>query len=183
MPSRSRFGAHANGESRLLWLKHPAPSPGRAVVRVAFAVICITVVVLASCGGDVGDDTSSDDGGVDRSKTSDIEPCSLLTDAELTAILGEAPTADVSEAAGPFTGCSWGTGDVIVSIAESDSVILAPGEDECPSAGLGDESYACEQRVKLLTNGIHVSVTTINPFVTDEQLLALAEAVLPKLQG
>ena len=38
-------------------------------------------------------------------------------------------------------------------------------------------------RVKFLTSGIHVSVRTINPSVTDEHLLALAATVLPKLQG
>ena len=162
-------------------------SAGReGIVRRTAAIICAVVLALAACGGDDGDnggggaEAGTGDAG---SRTADIEPCSLLTESELTAVLGVAPPADESEPAGPFTGCSWGTGDVIVSIATSDSVILAPGEDECPSANLGDESYACEQRVKFLTNGIHVTVSTINAFVTNDHLHALAEAVLPKLPG
>jgi len=142
-------------------------------------------IVVASCGDDdslVPDGGGNGDGGGD-SKTADIEPCSLLTDAELTAVLGEAPVGEEAEPAGPFTGCSWGTGDVGVSIATSDALILAPGEDECPSAGLGDESHACEQRIKILTNGIHVTVRTINPFVTNNQLVELAGMVLEKLEG
>jgi len=153
-------------------------------MRLAIATICAAALMLASCGGDEGSGASAADvGDSGGSKTADIDVCALLTDAEITAVLGEAPTPDPSEPAGPFTGCSWGTGDVIVSIATTDSIILAPDEDECPSAELGDESYACEGRVKLLANGIHVSVSTINPFVTDDQLLTLAATLLPKLQG
>lgn len=154
-------------------------------MRQIIASTCAAIFVFAACGGDdVGPDAGAIGGGdVDASKTADIQPCGLLTDAELTAVLGEAPTPEESEPAGPFTGCSWGTGDVLVSIATSDIVILAPGEDECPSAGLGDESYLCSQRVKILTNGIHLTVSTINPFVTDDQLVDLATAVLPRLAG
>jgi len=152
-------------------------------MRLAIATICAATLMLAACDSDdgLGDDAAEveDSAG---SKTAEIDVCALLTDAELTAVLGQAPPGDPSEPAGPFTGCSWGTGDVIVSIATTDSIILAPGEDECPTAGLGDESYACEDRVKFLTNGIHASVSTINPFVTDDQLLTLAATVLPKLQ-
>ncbi len=153
-------------------------------MRLAIATISAATLIFASCGGDDGPSGAGlggDDGDSNRSRTADIDVCSLLTDAELTAVLGAAPPAEASEPAGPFTGCSWGTGDVIVSIATTDTLILAPGEDECPSAGLGDESYACEGRVKFLTNGIHVSVQTIGPF-TGDQLLALAATVLPKLQ-
>jgi len=156
-------------------------------VRPTIATVCVAAIVLVSCGddGSVAEFGGGGEGGGGSggSKTAEIDVCSLLTEAELTATIGEAPPPDPSEPAGPFTGCSWGTGDVIVSIATTDSLILAPGEDECPSAELGDESYACEDRVKFLTNGIHTSVSTINPFVTDEQLLALATTLLPKLQG
>ena len=148
----------------------------------AIAMTLALGLMVAACSSDEGsggDLAGSDDAA--PSATGDIDTCALLTDDELIAVLGEAPPPEESEPAGPFTGCSWGTGDVLVSIASSDSVILAPGEDECPSAEIGDESYACEQRVKFLTNGIHVTVSTINPFVTDEQLLALAATVLPKL--
>ena len=72
---------------------------------------------------------------------------------------------------------------MFVSIASSDTVILAPGENECPTANLGDDSYLCSGRIKFLVNGVHVTVSTIDPFVTNEQLLALAEAVLPKVEG
>ena len=153
-------------------------------MKLAIATLCAATLMFASCGGDNHGPAASaaDVGASSGSKTADIDVCALLTDAELTAVLGEAPPPGPSEPAGPFTGCSWGTGDVIVSIATTDSIILAPGEDECPSAGLGDESYACEDRVKFLTNGIHASVSTIDPFVTDDQLRTLAATVLPKLQ-
>lgn len=176
------YRSHGATSLRGLVCGHRAAAEGDGV-KLAIATICAATLVLASCGGDDGSgDDAAEVGDSTGSKTADIDVCGLLTDAELTAVLGEAPPPDPSEPAGPFTGCSWGTGDVIVSIATTDSIILAPGEDECPTAGLGDESYACEGRVKFLTNGIHTSVSTINPFVTDDHLLTLAATVLPKLQ-
>ena len=151
--------------------------------RVVLAVAAVALLI-ASCGGDGNSGSSGaidSEAGASRSSGSNIDVCGLLSGAELSAVLGEAPQPEESEPAGPFTGCSWGTGDVIVSVAETGSIILAPGEDECPSAGLGDESYACEGRVKFLIDGIHVTVSTIDPFVTDDQLQALAERVLSKL--
>jgi len=151
--------------------------------RVVLAVAAIALLI-ASCGDDgssEGSDAIDSETGASRSNSSNIDVCDLLSAAELSAVLGEAPQPEESEPAGPFTGCSWGTGDVIVSVAETGSIILAPGEDECPSAGLGDESYACEGRVKFLIEGIHVTVSTINPFVTGDQLRGLADTVLSKL--
>lgn len=159
-------------------------------MRLTIAAISLAALLLASCGDDSGGGGllgSGDAGptvtGAAGARTAGIEPCSLFTDAELIEVLGEAPPAEESAPAGPFTGCSWGTGEVLVSIATTESIILAPGENECPSAGLGDESYACEDRVKFLTDGIHASVSTIDAFVTDDQLLALAQVLLPKLQS
>lgn len=151
----------------------------RVVLTVAAAAL-----LIASCGGDGSSESSGDidnEAGATQSSGSSIDVCDLLSAADLTAVLGEAPQAKESEPAGPFTGCSWGTGDVLVSVAETGSIILAPGEDECPSAGLGEESYACEGRVKFLTNGTHVTVSTIDPFVTDDQLQDLAATVLSNL--
>ena len=153
--------------------------------RVVLAAAAFALLI-ASCGDDGGSGASSatdGEAGVSQSSGSNIDVCELLSAAELSTVLGEAPQPEETEPAGPFTGCSWGTGDVIVSVAETGSVILAPGEDECPSAGLGDESYACEGRVKFLTGGIHVTVSTIDPFVTDDQLQSLAGTVLSKLAG
>lgn len=148
---------------------------------IAVAVITVLLLALTSCGDDSADGSGGDASAASRTAT--IEPCTLLSDAELAAVLGTAPAAEESEPAGPFTGCSWGTGDIIVSIAPSDSVILAPGEEGCPSADLGDESYRCEGRVKFLVDGIHVTVSTINGLITDDQLVALAQRVSSRLSG
>ena len=91
-------------------------------------------------------------------------------------------TSTMGTAAGPFTGCSWGTGLLIVQITPSETLILAPGEDDCRSAGVGDESADCPGRVKFLTNGIHVSVSTIEDIAGD-QLKAVARTLFPKLKG
>lgn len=156
-------------------------------MKLTVALASIALLLLAACGGgDNSDGAASDTGnGVSSNigeRTANIEPCTLLTDADLTAIIGSVPTAQESTPAGPFTGCSWGLGIVRLSIATSDRVILAPGENECPSADLGEESYHCEGRIKLLTNGIHLTVSTSDRRVTDAHLLAITEVVLPKLQ-
>jgi len=160
-------------------------------MRRLIVVTGVLVVLLTACGDD-GDGAGlfggDDDGlptvtGSAGERTADIDPCSLLTEGELTAVLGRAPIPEESAPAGPFTGCSWGTGDVLVSIATTDSAILAPGEEECPSADLGEESYACEGRVKFLLDGIQVGVSTIDPFLDDAVLLQLAQLVEPKIAG
>jgi hypothetical protein len=156
------------------------------------ATICVLVLVAAACGDDgvgrgdlaAGDDNSGSPGGSAGSKTADIEPCDLFTDEELNSVLGVVPVGDESEPAGPFTGCSWNTGLVLVSIATSDTLILAPGQrEDCPSAGIGEDSVNCPGSVKFLTNGIHASVSTIEDrTVTADQLLTLAGILEPKLE-
>jgi hypothetical protein len=150
-------------------------------LRITGALAVLMVLVLTGCGDstDVGEVSGAANGATD---TSDIDVCALLNDEELTAAIGIAPAKEASEPAGPFTGCSWGTGRLIVQIAPSETLIMAPGEDECPSAGVGDESVACPGRVKFLTNGIHVSVSTIED-VTVDQMTAVATTILPKLQN
>ncbi len=155
-------------------------------MKFTTTIICAAALIVSSCssGGDgpgAFGDSSGD--GDSQSSTSGIDVCALLTEAELTTVLGNAPAPSPSEPAGPFTGCSWGTGRVLVSIAPATSLILAPGqEDECPDAGVGDVSLSCPGKVMFLTNGIHASVTTIEA-VDESQLIALADIVLPKLQG
>ncbi len=146
-------------------------------MRLLIATIT-TALLFAACGGDSSAVPTTE------SRTADIDVCALLTPEEISSIFGEAMTPEASEPAGPFTGCSWDTGDLLLSIATTTSLILAPGEDECPSVGVGEVSHQCEGRgIKFLIDGIHVSVSTINGLVTDEQLLAAARAVETKLGG
>lgn len=163
-------------------------------MKQLIAILAVLLAVLTACGGDDGgggfgfDDSGSDSdsgGSSGGSLTADIAPCDLFTDAELTAVLGGGPrTAEESEPAGPFTGCSWGTGDILISLATTDEPILAPGlEDTCPSADLGERSFVCEGRVTVLVGGIQYTVSTIDPFAETEHLVALAAVALPKLAG
>jgi hypothetical protein len=146
-------------------------------------LVAITLVA-AACSGDDGSFSAATDPGSSSStsSTSDIDVCSLLSPDELTSTVGQAPSFRSTEPAGPFTGCSWGTGFLIVQIAESDSLILAPGEDACPSAGVGDESVVCNGRVQFLTNGIFTTISTIDR-VPESQLTEVARVLVPKLQG
>jgi hypothetical protein len=148
--------------------------------QISAALSVLLVLVLTGCGdsADGGEANGTENGATD---TSGIDVCALLSDEELTSAIGIAPPKEASEPAGPFTGCSWGTGLLIVQIAPSETLIMAPGEDDCPSAGIGDESVSCPGRVKFLTNGIHVSVSTIED-ITEDQMKAVATTLLPKLQ-
>ena len=152
-------------------------------MRLRIATACVALLVLASCGGNNGTDSNGTDSNPDTGGTStaDIDICALLSDQEITAAIGSAPASEPTEPAGPFTGCKWGSGLLFVQIAPAVTLITAPGEVDCPSAGIGDESTVCFGSVKFLTNGIHVSVSTIEN-VTAEQMKAVATTLLPKLQ-
>jgi hypothetical protein len=151
-------------------------------MRLGIAITCAALLVLTSCGGSSGTDSNGSDSSADNGATStaDIDVCALLSDEELVATIGRAPASKPSEPAGPFTGCSWGGGLLIVSIAPAVTLITAPSDKDCPTAGIGDESAFCSG-LKFLTNGIHTSVSTIEN-LSDAQLIAVATTLLPKLQ-
>jgi len=154
-------------------------------MRVGVAVVAVAVLFVASCGDDGGGFPVASEAGEasSGSKTDDIDPCALLTDTELSAVLGTVPPSEFFGPNGPFTGCSWGTGDLMVSIATTDELILAPGERErCEPGDLGEDSVVCGGEVTFLLNGIQVGVSTISA-TTIDQLLALARTIPSKLPG
>ena len=149
------------------------------MLKFATACAALLVLLLASCGG--GDGSDSNGTNDEATSTADIDVCSLLSDEEITAAIGSAPVSKPTEPAGPFTGCSWGSGLLYVQIAPSATLITAPGETDCPSAGIGDQSTMCPGSVDFLTNGIHTSISTIED-LSQAQMLAVATTLLPKLQ-
>ena len=148
-------------------------------MKLRIVYLCMAALVLAACGGGDG---SSSDADSDRGNTDGIDICELLSDEEISAAIGSAPASEATEPAGPFTGCKWGSGTLFVQIAPATTLITAPGESDCPSAGIGDESTICFGSVKFLTNGIHTTVSTIED-VSEDQLLAVATTLLPKLEN
>lgn len=139
------------------------------------------MLVLTSCGGNGDADGESNDA-VREASTADIDACSLLSDEEITAALGSAPESEPTEPAGPFTGCDWGSGLLFVQFAPATTLITAPTETECESAGIGEQSTLCPGSVKFLTNGIHTIVSTIED-VSETQLLAITTTLEPKLNN
>ena len=125
-----------------------------------------------------GADSSADTG---ARSTADIDVCALLSDEEISAAIGNVPPSEPTEPVGPLTGCKWGSGLLFVQIAPSATLVTAPTETDCPSAGIGDESAMCPGSVKFLTNGIRATISTIEN-LTEDQLLAVARVLLPKLQ-
>lgn len=152
-------------------------------MRLRIATACVALLVLTSCGGSNGSDSNGSGSSADTGATStaDIDVCALLSDEEITAAIGSAPASEPTEPAGPLTGCKWGSGLLYVQIAPSATLVTAPTETDCPSAGIGDESAMCPGSVKFLTNGIRATISTIED-LTEDQLLAVATTLLPKLQ-
>lgn len=149
------------------------------------AIILIAALVAAACGGNGTGESGGDDdsgSGTAARSTDHIDICTLLSDEEITAAIGNAPPKKPTEPAGPFTGCNWGSGTLIVQIAPSSTIITAPAESDCPSAGIGEVSTMCFGSVKFLNAGIHVTVSTIED-ITESQMLTVAQTLLPKLQS
>ena len=157
-------------------------------MKLVIAVAYVLFLVLASCGGNGetspgGDTSQTTVAGVDGGRTEDIDVCALLTDEELTAAVGRAPTSRPTEPIGGLTGCSWGVGLVIVQIRTSETLVTAPLEADCPSANIGVQSTVCFGSVKFLTsNDIQATISTIEP-LEESQLLTIATTLLPKLQS
>ena len=163
-------------------------------MKLSIALLAAFSLFLVACGDDgsgnlfgpePGDDapSSAEEGSSEGGSLTDaIAPCELITEAELTAVVGRALAPEESEPAGPFTGCSWGTGTVLISLATTDNPILAPGQEEdCPTAGIGDRSFICPGKVTVLVGGIQYSVSTIDAFIEQDVLINLAAIVEPKL--
>lgn len=146
------------------------------------AAVMAAGLLLAACGG--GDDAgpgiaeqAGDDGGGDGSDASgsdeNTDVCALLSDEETRELLGGSfapePTDD-----GPFPGCSWGTGRLIVQVdADATGLVLPPGQ-ECPEVDVGDEAVRCPGALQFLVGGTRVRVSTIEE-VSGDTLLRVAE--------
>ena len=150
---------------------------------------CAAAVTLSIVAAACGDDGASPlgPGGVDASagggggQTDSVDVCQLLTADEIMTAMGfpdePLPSSENTGPSGPFTGCSWGTGWLLVQVAESDRLILPPS-DPCPAIDLGDDARECPGDIKFLTNGVHVSITTLDRH-PNSSLLAIADLLLP----
>jgi len=138
-------------------------------------VLLVAGVVCAACGGDDGGGSDGSGSSVGSSE----EVCALLSDSEVQTLLGQALTPEPAGSDSPYPACSWNTGRLIVQVAEGDSIVLAP-DQECPSVDIGDEGVDCPGSVQFVVGGSRVIVQTIED-VTDAQLVAVAEALAPKL--
>jgi hypothetical protein len=136
--------------------------------------------LLTACGG--GSDGGSEGGGGAVEVTGDtIDVCGLLSDSEIASLLGGALESKPAGSDAPYPGCSWNTGRLIVQVAPGNALVLAPGQD-CPSVDIGDEAVACPGSVQFVVNDSRVIVQTIED-LTEDQLVAVARALAPKVSG
>ncbi len=146
------------------------------------------ILTLAGCGGDgsFSPGSSSDSGGSGNGgsgSTDGINVCTLAPDAAILTAMDssalELPDFETTGPSGPFIGCSWGTGWLLVQIAEADGIILPPVRLEgCETVDIGDVGEACPGQVSFFVDGIHTSVSTIDRH-PKELLIAVAEVFLP----
>lgn len=149
------------------------------------------IVTLAGCGGggsfSPGADSgsSSSGGGGGGGSTDGVNVCTMAPDADILVAMDSAddlPDSKTTGPSGPFIGCSWGTGWLLVQIAEADGIILPPTRlDGCEAIDLGEVAEACPGQVSFFVDGIHTSVSTIDRH-PKELLIAVAELFLPYVQ-
>lgn len=75
--------------------------------RLLAAVAC--TLLLAACGGESpsGDETSKDTSNASSGSSAPVDLCALVTDDELTALLGTAPEGEPTESAIGGGSCLW----------------------------------------------------------------------------
>jgi hypothetical protein len=71
--------------------------------RACLLVLVVMCLIVAGCGGETSPSASSTDGGDART----LDPCALLTDAEIEAALGDAVADTVSNAQFDFVTCQY----------------------------------------------------------------------------
>lgn len=145
--------------------------------------------VAAGCGGGGdsrplfgdGDDAQAAGSG----STDGVDVCELLTPDEIMTAMGfpndPLPAFETTGPSGPFTGCSWGTGWLLVQIAEADGLILPP-TDDCPVLDLGEDARSCPGAVKFFADGIHVSISTLDRH-PNTALEAIGRLMLPIVEA
>ena len=166
-------------------------SGGNAVRMLAVLVAALIAVAIGACGDD--DETTTDKTPA-QSQTGDpsfsasnhdsagfdVDPCSLLTDEDVKAIMGESVEGELKAKANAETGqpgqCFWETGgavDLAAKNATPFSVVVSAGDDawyennrglveedesfEEPD-GIGDEAFAGDTRGGALVDEAGITV-------------------------
>jgi hypothetical protein len=95
--------------------------------------------------------------------TAKIDPCSLLTAADLSGALGGSVGAGTSAPAGVYQACVYGKAKVVVLVRNIDkttfdkSAAANPGSVK-PVSGIGQDAYAADGDILTWKNGTEVSI-------------------------
>lgn len=139
-------------------------------------VIC-ALVLLTACSGSSSDDDASSGAPVT------VDPCTLVSDAEVEAVLGTVP-APTSKDDGTYRACTWADeagGSVVVGVG--DCCIAKP--EPCPvceDVTLADGGYVsigeAQSTVEVNDGEFYLSITTTDVTVNAQGLEALAASAL-----
>ena len=158
-------------------------------IRILSVVVFAFGLLATGCGGDDGSSSPFDSGddaqATGSGSTDGVDVCGLLTADEIMSAMGfpgdPLPGFETTGPSGPFTGCSWGTGWLLVQIAEADGLILPP-TDDCPVLDLGEDARSCPGAVKFFADGIHVSISTLDRH-PNSALEAVGRLMLPIVEA
>jgi hypothetical protein len=124
---------------------------------------------------------AASDAGPTTAATTKVDPCSLLTAADLTSALGASPGAGTSNPAGVYQECTYGKAKVIVLVRNIDknsfdkSAAANPGTVK-PVSGIGQDAYSADGDILTWKNGTEFVIAVDGGSLAVVEKLATAAA-------
>ncbi|MEL7209462.1 MAG: DUF3558 family protein [Actinomycetota bacterium] len=163
-------------------------------MRLPTIVLVLTLAVAACSGDDTGSTAGTPGGDASASATGPLpDPCTLMTDAEVEVVTGEAPASNRSaQVTDAYRTCLWsdGSSDFFILTIQTDheyelieQAAIARGDDEHRTLdGVGDRAFV-ELESNVVAEQDGVLVTAQGSVTTVAELEALMPTVLDRLIG
>lgn len=163
-------------------------------------ILVVLILTLAGCGREASPPAAQAPSAAEQTPSSAVQnpqvaganipdPCTLLSDAEVTDLTGRDITQidkDGADASAPTRYCQWqqSSGQLAVFLARSNSEEFKVAQADSPSIpGIGDDAYWRDGHLYVLVGRTHLDVYSRGGDEQQSQAEAekVAAALLPKL--
>jgi hypothetical protein len=165
-------------------------------------ILIVLILALAGCGRDEAPPAAQSESAAEQTSSSAVQnpqvaganfpdPCTLLSDAEVTGLTGRDITQidkDGADASAPTRYCQWqqSSGQLAVFVARSNAEEFKTAQADAPSIpGIGDDAYWRDSHLYVLVGRTQLDVYSRGGDEAQSQAEAekVAGALLPKVRS